>query len=139
MNIFLLLSALFLGCTKKGKYRQVDPMETQGLLRNRLAVLIDVREKEELRSGIAQGAQWMPMSKIKDQHPDWIALKGKLKGKDEGMMLIFYCAAGGRAGKVARQLGGEGFTTGNMGGFSDWVNAKLPIRPCKECGFSTIH
>lgn len=139
-KVFVLFSSIFLGCSKKGEYREVAPMEIQGMLLNGFAVLVDVREKDEMHSGIAKDARWMPMSKIKKQHPDWIAFKQELKDKDK--MLVFYCAAGGRAGKVAKDLSKEGYSTGNMGGFKDWVDAKLPVRPCEECGFSespTLH
>ena len=127
-----MLFSIFTACGRKENYRQVDPREAQGMLLNRLAVLIDVREKEEMGKGIAKPAQWMPMSKIEAQHADWKSFKEKFKGEDT--MLIFYCAVGGRAGKVAQLLSKEGFSTGNMGGFRDWVKAKLPVRECTECG-----
>ena len=129
LGIFLILGAGFLvvQCTTKGKSRDVDPKEADGMVRNRLAVLVDVREADEVKaSGIAQGAVWFPTSKVKENGPEWTKFKETLP-KDK--MVVLYCAVGGRAGKIAKELSAEGYETGNMGGFSDWQKAGLPSQP----------
>ena len=91
------------------------------------AVLIDVREEEELReSGIAEGALWMPMSKMGEDDADWTAFKQNLP-KDKPIFL--YCRSGNRSGRVAEFLRLEGYDTNNLGGFKDWQAAELPTRP----------
>ena len=107
----------------------MDPKEAFGMLQNRLAILVDVREEVELKeSGFAEGSQWMPTSKITDNHPDWQAFKQKLP-KDK--TIVFYCRSGARSGRVAEFLASEGYQTANMGGFSGWQTAHLPIKNLK--------
>jgi rhodanese-related sulfurtransferase len=90
------------------------------------ALLVDVREEHELReSGLAEGAQWMPMSKMDEDEPDWAAFKAALP-KDKPIFL--YCAAGARSGRVAEFLAQDGYQTVNIGGFKDWVRAGLPVK-----------
>ncbi|NUM88864.1 MAG: rhodanese-like domain-containing protein [Bdellovibrionales bacterium] len=102
----------------------MNPKEAQGVLLSRLGVLIDVREEEELReSGIAEGALWMPISKIAEDHPDWRELR-KTLSKDKIVML--YCRSGARSGQLAAFLAAEGYRTANVGGFKDWQAANLP-------------
>lgn len=94
------------------------------MMANRLGILVDVREESELReTGIAEGAVWMPTSKIAEDHPDWREFKKSLS-KDKIVML--YCRSGNRSGQVADFLAGEGYRTANVGGFKDWQAAKMP-------------
>ncbi len=126
----ILLITLFLGLSAcPGKtasgVRKIDPMETKGQISNGFAVLVDVRESDEVKQGIASDASWMPTSKIMANDPKWIEFKNKLP-KDK--LIVLYCAVGGRAGTVAEMLSKEGFRTANMGGYDGWTAAKLPTK-----------
>lgn len=104
----------------------MNPTEAQNLLKSGKAVLVDVREEEELReSGLADGALWMPTSKMDEEEPDWKAFKAALP-KDK--KVILYCRSGARSGRVAEFLAQEGFDTENLGGFKDWSAAGLPVK-----------
>lgn len=104
----------------------MEPKESQELLKSGKAIILDVREEEELLiSGLAEGAIWMPTSKIAEDHPEWQALKASLP-KDK--KIIIYCRSGARSGRLAEFLCCEGFDTANMGGFCDWVSACLPVK-----------
>ena len=127
-STFLLLFVLCFnsGCTKSGKVRAMEPKEAQGMLMNRLGILVDVREEDELKeSGIAAGAIWMPTSKMVDDNAEWIKFKKDLP-KDKTIM--FYCRSGARSGRVAEFLAQEGYNTTNVGGFKDWQAAGLPTK-----------
>jgi rhodanese-related sulfurtransferase len=101
-------------------------MEAHKLVQAGKAILIDVREEHEVReSGVAEGAQWMPMSKMDEDEPEWAAFKAALP-KDKTIFL--YCAVGGRSGRVAEFLAQDGYTTENIGGFKDWKAAGLPVK-----------
>ena len=88
------------------------------------AVLLDVRESDELEEGWADGAVWIPMSKISSQDTVW---KSFVQQTPNNKKVIVYCAAGARAQKVATQLQKSGLASANMGGFDDWTGAGLPV------------
>ncbi len=104
----------------------MDPKTAQSLLAEGKALLVDVREAEELKeSGTAEGALWMPTSKMQEDEKEWQDFR-KLLSKDKE--IILYCRSGTRSGRVAEFLQAEGFRATNMGGFKDWKAAGLPIR-----------
>jgi rhodanese-related sulfurtransferase len=126
-GVFVLITVFAVSCTRKGKVEvsSITAREAMGEARNDFAVLIDVREKDELGNGIAENAIWIPTSKIKAGAPEW---KSFLDQTSKDKKLIFYCAAGGRAGSVAAMAAEAGFKAANMGGFKDWVAAGLPVK-----------
>lgn len=104
----------------------MTPKEAHELVKAGKAVMIDVREEEELKeSGMADGALWMPCSKMDEEEPEWRAFKAKLP-RDQPVIL--YCRSGARSGRAAEFLRDEGFNTVNLGGFNDWKGAQLPVR-----------
>lgn len=104
----------------------MTPSEAHQLVQAGKAILIDVREEEELReSGMAEGAQWLPMSKMDEEEPEWKAFKAALP-KDK--TVILYCRSGNRSGRVAEFLAQDGFQTVNLGGFASWQRAGLPVK-----------
>ena len=127
-GVFVAITVFIVSCTKKGtsvKVDQMTPREALGELRNDFATLIDVREEDEVKEGMAEGAVWIPTSKIKSNDQQWVEF---LKRQPKDKKLIFYCAAGVRAGKVAALAAQQGFKTANIGGFKDWVGAGLPVK-----------
>jgi len=104
----------------------IEPREALGLLNNDFAILVDVREEEEIKNtGMAASARSMPFSKVQAESPEW---KAFLSGLPQGKQIIFYCAKGGRAEEVAKKAALQGFRVGNLGGFSSWKDAGLPVR-----------
>lgn len=103
----------------------VSPQEAFQAVQAGAAVLVDVREKNELKSGMALSAQWMPTSEIERKSENWEKFIQELP-KDK--QIILYCGAGVRAGRVAHLLSSFGYRTANCGGFKDWRNARLPIK-----------
>lgn len=95
------------------------------------AVLVDVRERNELNGGMAEGARWYPSSSIEDD-PD--GYKKFIESLPADRTLVFYCAAGVRAGAAAEIARKElGRRTANFGGFKDWKAAGLPVAiPSKQ-------
>ncbi len=104
----------------------MTPKEAKELVDAGKAILIDVREEEELKeSGTAEGSLWMPTSKVAEEDPEWENFKARLP-KDK--KIILFCRSGARSGRLAGFLQCEGFDTENMGGFSAWVSAGLPVK-----------
>lgn len=129
LSIVVLFAALFFNsaCFEKtsSSVRSVDANETMGLLKNSFAVLVDVREKDEMIDGKASDAIWLPLSKIKE---DPKVLDVLLKDIPKDKEVILYCKSGGRAGTVAKQISEKGWKAANMGGFSGWVAAGYPVK-----------
>lgn len=114
------------GCTQKtAQVKSISPNETEGLLRNDFAVLVDVRELDEVKEGMAAPAQWMPLSKIQANDPEWQQFLEKLP-KDK--QIVVYCRSGRRSGIVAEMLAAKGLKVYNMGGFQSWKDAGLPVK-----------
>ncbi len=91
------------------------------------AVLVDVREAEELMDGgIATPALWIATSEIRNQSQRAEKFIAALPLEKK---IIIYCAAGVRAGQFAEKLSQMGFRAANLGGYSDWQSAKLPTKP----------
>ncbi|MGE3260584.1 MAG: rhodanese-like domain-containing protein [Bacteriovoracia bacterium] len=104
----------------------MTPAEALELVKSGKAVLVDVREENELQeSGYAQGALWMPTSEISEDTPKWQEFKAKLP-KDKPVIL--YCRSGNRSGRLAEFLAQDGYETVNLGGFCEWKAAQLPIQ-----------
>lgn len=103
---------------------KIGPKQGQKLLTNGGAIVLDVRERNELKGGLISDAKWIPYSKIKSKSPKW---KSFVKKLDKNKKVLIYCASGGRAGKVATELAEHGFKTANMGGFREWKSEGLPV------------
>jgi len=103
--------------------KRYSAQEAAELVAKGEAILVDVRERDEIAPGIAEPAFWMPLSG--DGGYSWKELRDTL---GTGRTALFYCRSGRRSGNMAKQLAAEGFKTGNAGGYSEWVSAGLPTR-----------
>src|SRR5690606_24670914 len=93
---------------------KMKPAEAYQLMKDGKAILVDVREEDELKaSGIAEGAQWMPLSQFEERSQEWEEFQNSLP-KDK--KIVFYCHSGGRSGRIAEYLRQEGYDTANAGG-----------------------
>jgi rhodanese-related sulfurtransferase len=82
------------------------------------ALLLDVREPEEWRSGHAPGALLVPMAQVS-------ARREELAG---AATVVVVCRSGGRSGAVTQSLRQTGIDAVNLsGGMSAWVAAGLPL------------
>lgn len=119
-----LLVFAFTAAQAEAQVATVAPKEAYERVQAGKAQLVDVRESSEIQLGMAAPATWFPTSKIEADPAAFEAFLAKLpKGE-----VIFYCAAGGRAGKAASAAAAKGYQTANMGGYNDWSKAGLPTR-----------
>lgn len=82
------------------------------------ALLIDVRRRDELSSGMARGARHMPMAGIEPK-----------TGRLEGRQVLVICRSGSRSGRVAAMLRRRGIDALNVkGGMLAWSRKGLPIQ-----------
>lgn len=102
----------------------MHPKEAHQLYQAGKAIIVDVREEEELReSGMAENSLWMPCSKMTEDDAEWKAFREKLP-KDK--TICFYCRSGARSGRVTEAMKLEGIEAVNIGGLKDWKEAGLP-------------
>lgn len=91
----------------------VDPKDAyQQMLENK-AVIIDVREKDELPPGMVKGAKWFPLSKFKDDEY-W---KEDFKKLADGKTIYLYCRSGRRSGMALDILKKNEISSQNLGGY----------------------
>jgi rhodanese-related sulfurtransferase len=125
MRTMMLLSMTVALAAAAGTPAKISAKDASALIAKNKAVLVDVREAEETSGGVAQPAKLLPTSKI---NSDEKALKELLASVPKGTKVVFYCAAGGRAGRAAEKAAALGYEVANMGGYDDWVAAGLPTR-----------
>lgn len=101
------------------------------------AVIVDVREADEIKDGMASPAIWLATSEIKSQSSRFKDIMASLP-KDK--QIFVYCAAGGRAAKFVDDLKSKGFKADSLGSYSDWRDAGKAVKPvpdatAKPCPF----
>ena len=102
----------------------LDPQTAFKLHSEGKATLIDVRESDETASAMAKGAIWLPLSKVQRDGKDQEKLLSQLS-KDK--IMVVYCRSGQRAEVFIKILREKGYKAENMGGFSEWEKANLPV------------
>ena len=99
---------------------EIDPTTAQQWAANGDAVLIDVREHNELAESSVNGAIHVPMSAF---DPSLIPI-------DSGKKIIFLCAHGIRSVQVTQYLIAHGILNeayNLTGGLAAWMNSGLPV------------
>ena len=99
--------------------RDLTPAETAALL-GQGAVLIDIREADELGAGVIPGAAHLPLSRLEALPLPAVA----------GQTVVFHCRSGRRTAQNAAALGAkaagcEAYLLG--GGIDGWRAAGLPV------------
>ena len=103
----------------------ISPQKAKDFVDKHQAVLLDVRELDEVSEGMIHGAQWIAKSAIDADDKKWKTFVSHL---DKKKPLIMYCRSGGRAGRVGETLEKQGFHVLNMGGFDAWKEAGFPTK-----------
>ncbi|MDO8542123.1 MAG: rhodanese-like domain-containing protein [Opitutaceae bacterium] len=119
MNFLKAVKSLFTSAPR------VMPADAAGRVRAGQAILIDVRETGEWRSGVAESAVLLPLTDLMGARARW---KPFLASADKRELLM-YCAAGGRSAIAAKILVSEGFKAADAGSIRDWKTAGWPVVP----------
>lgn len=91
---------------------------------NKQAIIVDVREPEETASGFIKDATLLPMSVMNNNRSQFEKEINKIP---KNKIVIVYCASGRRAQLVGIEIEKLGHKVLNLGTFSSWVNAGLPV------------
>ncbi len=107
----------FMDTLFKKPYRVVDPREAQEAV-GRGAVLLDVRESHEWRSGHAPKARHIPLGELGRR-------AGELPRNRE---ILVVCRSGSRSARAARMLAAQRGDVANVkGGMGAWARSGLPV------------
>ena len=106
-----------------GGVRRIEPAEAARLVREKKAVLVDVREPPEWPGGVAQNAALLSFSDLTGPRRQWKPFLEQVGQRE----IILYCRSGSRSGMAARILSAEGFKAANGGSLRAWHRAGLPV------------
>jgi molybdopterin/thiamine biosynthesis adenylyltransferase/rhodanese-related sulfurtransferase len=106
---------------------EVSADEVKGRIdAGKAGVLLDVREKEEVRQGYIPGALSIPRG--------FLEMQVEEKLPDKSAPIVAYCAGGTRsllAGRILKELGYSNVVS-MKGGFSGWKNKGLPVQEDRQ-------
>lgn len=98
------------------KIDEVSPQDAAGL-RERGAVLLDVREPDEWAAGHAPDAIHVPLAQVESN-----------AARFAGQEVLAVCRSGGRSAQAAEALAQAGIKVRNVaGGMNSWAEAGLPV------------
>ena len=124
-NVLIVLGFLgFLIWSQVSGIDKISVKDANQMVLEKKAVVVDVREQDETKDGFVKGAVLAPISVMKNNKDEWTKIEKSLP-KDK--TIVLYCKGGGRAGRVGEELSKKGFKVLNMGGFSSWQEAGLPV------------
>lgn len=100
---------------------EVNAAEALNLINHKNAVVLDVREDSEFKSGHLLNAKWIPLGRLADRI-------GELERYREQPVLVV-CRSGARSASACVTLGKQGFTQAyNLsGGVIGWQKSNLPL------------
>ena len=103
---------------RRSRYKEIPARELAGLLDQKRAVLVDVREADEFASGHIAGAISMPLSRFQ---PSLLPADGR--------QVILACAAGRRSMMALEKAAAarDDIDTHLAGGMTAWRAAGLPV------------
>ena len=103
---------------RSSRYKEIPARELAGLLDQKRAVLVDVREADEFASGHIAGAISMPLSRFQ---PSLLPADGR--------QVILACAAGRRSMMALEKAAAarDDIDTHLAGGMTAWRAAGLPV------------
>lgn len=101
----------------------ISPKEAFELEKMQKAIIVDVREVDEVLNGKIKGAKEIPLSLMGS---DKTRFEKELEMLPKDKEILVYCRSGRRSGIVGAQLKAKGYQVKNLGGFSDWEKSGLP-------------
>jgi rhodanese-related sulfurtransferase len=121
LGVLLVVGVLAAGRVAAGEPDVVDLATARADHEAGRAVLIDIREPEEHATGVARGAQLLPMRQLADR-------LGEIP-TDPRRPVLLICNTQNRSSATVRALRQRGFTHVRyvQGGMSEWVRRGWPV------------
>lgn len=104
-----------------------DPQSAYKMTQKGEAVIIDVREEDEINSGMIKDAKWFPLSKILNEK-NWKEDFGKIVGNKK---IFLHCKSGKRSEKAMNILKDNNIPAENIGGY-EFLKNTLPLNVGKK-------
>ncbi len=100
--------------------KEITPAEAIEILKNKNAVLLDVRTEEEYRAEHIKGSVWIPLHELEERIDE-------LKGKE--IIILCLCRSGNRSRIACEILKNYGFKNlyNVSGGIIEWKNSNFEI------------
>lgn len=101
--------------------KEVNSAEALQLINHKNALVLDVREESEYKSGHLLNSKWIPLGKL-------VGRIGELQRYRE-QPIVVVCRSGNRSASACASLGKQGFTQAyNLsGGVVGWQKSNLPL------------
>jgi len=101
--------------------KEVNSAEALQLINHKNALILDVREESEYKSGHILNSKWIPLGKLAQRI-------GELERYRE-QSIVVVCRSGNRSASACSTLGKQGFTQAyNLsGGVMGWQKSNLPL------------
>lgn len=119
--------ALVLSIFSLSSIASTDPKTAYSMVENNEAVIIDVREEDELKGGMIKDAKWFPLSRVLNDK-DW---KEDFEKITEGKKIFLHCRSGARSEKFMNILKENGIESENIGGYQHLKK----VLPTREVGY----
>lgn len=100
-----------------------DPKAAYLMTQNGEAVIIDVREVDEIKLGMIKDAKWFPLSQVLEDK-NWKEVFLKITADNK---IFLHCKTGKRAERVMNILKENGISSENIGGYES-LKKILPIK-----------
>ena len=101
--------------------KEVDPIAALQLINHKNALVLDVRESDEYKSGHVLNSIHIPLGKLKGRTGELI--------KYQDRPIVVVCRSGNRSATACAILGKQGFAQAHnlAGGVVSWQKANLPL------------
>lgn len=123
-KILFVLPVLLMTWVYANTLDKVRPVDAEKMMTDKKAIIVDVREPEEIKEGMAKDAQSVPLSLMQNKRDEWDKIIASFP-KDK--TIVVYCRSGRRSEIVGTELAKKGFKVLNMGTFDSWKEAGLPV------------
>lgn len=120
----VVISSILFRFVLASSLESIKPIDAQIMVTEKKAIILDVREPEELKEGKVKDAVVIAKSLMDNNKEAWGREIDKLP-KDK--TIVVYCRSGRRSEVVGGELVKKGFKVLNMGGFSAWKSSGLPV------------
>lgn len=102
-------------------YEEISPADAVLLINKENALVLDVREKNELTQGAIIDAKHVPLSALEQR------ANGLVSGKDKPILV--FCKTGNRSPQACKLLMKNNYSKvfGLKGGINAWINDQLPV------------